>query len=1220
MPGFRTFFFGSWDFALTLTTGSSTRAAATLTHWGRGISVAVLILTILNWLGWASGTESLTRIYPTWPPMMPWSALWLATLSVAILVQSGNPPLFRVWVGRGIATLAGATAMIVTAEYATGRAFGIDRVWFADAVPALESSWMGRPAAPTAMAIIFLSAAVAVIRLDCRGIRSTWVVCLVGAMTTAWVAVLAYLLDAMDVVDAAEATGIAITTAVGLLLLGAATLLMRPDRNPVGWYLAQPNKRSLFRLTAFFLLFPFIVAFSRLVFMALGFGSDAALAQSAVVGTAIAAGIVVYLSGREQQLLAAVAAERTLLRATSDGMLDPQALLEAIPGPNGQVVDFRYLMVNHAACAYLRVAEDDLVGHSLLDLSPQLVGSEIFEGYVRCVVAGEPFIVSDFHHVSKFLAASRYYDIRATRAGPHLITLSWTDVTERYQSATRLAESERRYRLLAENAADVVCHVRDGKWVWVSPSVESVLDAPAEYWPGRDIREVTLPEDFAANAEKLAAVAAGGSVQERIRVISRRGIIHWLDVHAKPFYGQDGRQDGVTATLRLADAQVAAEAVAAEAQRRQASADARHRRLIAYSIVPTSLNTVDGRFVLANRAMCDFFGYDEQTLLTKTWQELTAPEYLEESRAAVQDILAGRKDSYRIIKQYIHANGSRIWGDLSLGRLTDHDGEVEHLIRQIVDITEQVESRRRLEEARISQAESDALARGLIENSVIATALATLDGRFVQFNQAMCDLVGYDAAALGQMSWQDITASEFLEAELDAIPAIISGEIDVYRVRKQFLHANGRRTWGHMSLSVLRNADGEPQRLIGQIADITADVEMREQLEEARRQQAIADARYRRSMDHAAIGMCLITPEGRFEDVNEALCKLFGYDAETLKQKTWQELTAPGYLDADLKRVEEILAGRLESYRMLKQYVHADGHLIWGDLSVSCIRDARGRVENFVSQIADITAAVEANERNALLNQRITEELATAAAYVESILPRGLTGDVCVSSRYLPSRELGGDCFDYSWIDDDHLMVYLIDVSGHGIEPALLAVSLQNMLRSRAFTTETLLAPESVMAELNQHFQMEQHGHHYFTMWYGVYERSTRTLRYANAGAPPAFAFDPETGAGSMSGRHTTATELASNALPVGAFQKTRFTTDSFTVPTGCRILIFSDGASEQTRADGSQLSLRAFRDLVSRLAASVDFTIDTLVDELRLLTPNGVFEDDFSLIYLTFK
>ena len=48
-----------------------------------------------------------------------------------------------------------------------------------------------------------------------------------------------------------------------------------------------------------------------------------------------------------------------------------------------------------------------------------------------------------------------------------------------------------------------------------------------------------------------------------------------------------------------------------------------------------------------------------------------------------------------------------------------------------------------------------------------------------------------------------------------------------------------------------------------------------------------------------------------------------------------------------------------------------------------------------------------------------------------SIMPQGITGRVGVTSRYLPSRELGGDSFDDSWIDDDHLRVYLIDISGH---------------------------------------------------------------------------------------------------------------------------------------------------------------------------------------------
>ena len=176
---------------------------------------------------------------------------------------------------------------------------------------------------------------------------------------------------------------------------------------------------------------------------------------------------------------------------------------------------------------------------------------------------------------------------------------------------------------------------------------------------------------------------------------------------------------------------------------------------------------------------------------------------------------------------------------------------------------------------------------------------------------------------------------------------------------------------------------------------------------------------------------------------------------------------------------------------------------------MSCIRDEHGGVEHFISQIIDVTRLVEANERNSVLAQSLqrqtdllTAELDSAAAYMSSILPRGLTGKVSVSSRYLPSQELGGDCFDYTWIDDDHLFVYLIDVSGHGVEPALLAVSLHNMLRSGSLEPDTMRAPHAVLVELNRLFQMEQHNHHYFTCWCGVYEASTRTLRLCQRRRP----------------------------------------------------------------------------------------------------------------------
>ena len=198
-------------------------------------------------------------------------------------------------------------------------------------------------------------------------------------------------------------------------------------------------------------------------------------------------------------------------------------------------------------------------------------------------------------------------------------------------------------------------------------------------------------------------------------------------------------------------------------------------------------------------------------------------------------------------------------------------------------------------------------------------------------------------------------------------------------------------------------------------------------------------------------------------------------------------------------------------------------------------------------------------------------------------------------------------------IDNDHLLVYLIDVSGHGLEPALLSVSVHNMLRSRSMSSETLLTPEAVLTELNHRFQMDQHGEHYFTMWYGVYEAPSRTLRYASAGAPPALAFNLATGA------DVVITELPTTSAPIGMFKDTEFTSRTYAMPPGCRVLVYSDGATEINLPDGRQLTWVDFKDLTSRVAASPDWTLDELIDELNALTPSGAFEDDCSLIDLTF-
>jgi sigma-B regulation protein RsbU (phosphoserine phosphatase) len=74
------------------------------------------------------------------------------------------------------------------------------------------------------------------------------------------------------------------------------------------------------------------------------------------------------------------------------------------------------------------------------------------------------------------------------------------------------------------------------------------------------------------------------------------------------------------------------------------------------------------------------------------------------------------------------------------------------------------------------------------------------------------------------------------------------------------------------------------------------------------------------------------------------------------------------------------------------------------------------------------------------------EEVAQAACYVRSLLPERLKGDVSVGWRFMPSTRLGGDVFVHRWLGRDHLAVYLLDVSGHGVGSSPLAVSAANRL------------------------------------------------------------------------------------------------------------------------------------------------------------------------------
>jgi len=116
-----------------------------------------------------------------------------------------------------------------------------------------------------------------------------------------------------------------------------------------------------------------------------------------------------------------------------------------------------------------------------------------------------------------------------------------------------------------------------------------------------------------------------------------------------------------------------------------------------------------------------------------------------------------------------------------------------------------------------------------------------------------------------------------------------------------------------------------------------------------------SDALFASAFHFAAIGMALVAPSGAWINVNKAFCSIVGYTEEELYGLTFQDITHPEDLEEDLKYVNKMLSGAINTYKMEKRYYHKDGHIVDVLLSVSLVHNPDGTPAFFISQIQDIT-------------------------------------------------------------------------------------------------------------------------------------------------------------------------------------------------------------------------------------------------------------------------
>jgi len=243
--------------------------------------------------------------------------------------------------------------------------------------------------------------------------------------------------------------------------------------------------------------------------------------------------------------------------------------------------------------------------------------------------------------------------------------------------------------------------------------------------------------------------------------------------------------------------------------------------------------------------------------------------------------------------------------------------------------------------------------------------------------------------------------------------------------------------------------------------------------------------------------------------------------------------------------------------------------------------------------------------------QELERDIQKANNYVLSLLPHPISsGSVRAEWRFVPSAQLGGDAFGYYWLDPNTFVFYLVDVSGHGVGSAMHSVSVLNVLRQRALPHVDFKNPAEVLASLNVRFPTHDHNGLYFTMWYGVYNTTTRVLSYGTAGHGPAILVPPD---------KSQTEPLGMPAMMIGMLPDQTYDVQDVTMPPGSTLFVFSDGAYEIVTKSGERWDLENFLPFLTAPSVPGVTEPERVYQLVKQAAKTGPLDDDFSLMAVTF-
>jgi sigma-B regulation protein RsbU (phosphoserine phosphatase) len=452
--------------------------------------------------------------------------------------------------------------------------------------------------------------------------------------------------------------------------------------------------------------------------------------------------------------------------------------------------------------------------------------------------------------------------------------------------------------------------------------------------------------------------------------------------------------------------------------------------------------------------------------------------------------------------------------------------------------------------------------------------------------------MGYTAGEFlrGRIHFKDIVHSDDLERLGAEIRGYAEQDVEEYTQVYRILTKNGDARWVEDQTSVERDAEGKKTYNQGILVDITERKIVEDELRKS-------EEKYRRIVETAGEGFILMDEDLEIVDVNDAYCRLLGYTRQELLGKTPLDLATEEFKQFMLTNRDTILG---QEYREFEgSSVAKDGRHVPILVHGNTLRDDEGNVIGNMAFVTDMTEHKKA--------------LALAGEVQKSLLPqeKPLVKGLDIAGKNVSCDEIGGDYFDFLWRRDSRkgpFSVVVGDISGHGVDSALLMTTARAFLRMRASQPGTI---SEIITAMNRHLTRDVlESGSFMTLFYLTIDPEKKQIEWVRAGHDPAILYDPV---------RDEFEELKGSGVALGVIE-------TFDYEENCRrslvngqiIAIGTDGIWESVNREGEMFGKQRFRNIIRKNAhAAAGDILNAVYNELNQYTRGQRFEDDITLVVI---